>query len=212
MTDVGSSTSLLYSQEVILAEPISCPAFLPAIGGTDSSSSSRGWFERALYCRENKIISQLLIDNRTTSLQERGLDITEKKKKKRTCVVDLAGAGVNSLEKLIHLLIRHFLAQICEDIFELANTDKARHILIEDLETTAVLLGVAGVAEAAWSVENALEGLEVDCWEKRGTLSVSVLRSKVAANGCSGSLTVTTNVLLKVADLGESRVLAACAQ
>jgi len=96
--------------------------------------------------------------------------------KRRTGVIDLAGAGVNGLEQLIHLLIRHLLAQVCQDVFELANTDEARHILIEDLESTAVLLGVAGVAEAAWSVENALEGLEVDCWRATDTLLVFVLR------------------------------------
>lgn len=96
--------------------------------------------------------------------------------KRRTGVIDLAGAGVNGLEQLIHLLIRHLLAQVCQDVFELANTDEACHILIEDLESTAVLLGVAGVAEAAWSVQNALEGLEVDCWRAKDTLLVFVLR------------------------------------
>lgn len=79
-----------------------------------------------------------------------------------TCVVDLSGARVDSLEQLVHLLIRHLLAQIRQDVLELADADEARHVLVEDLETAAVLLGLAWVAEAAGAVQHALEGLKVD--------------------------------------------------
>jgi hypothetical protein len=79
-----------------------------------------------------------------------------------TCVVHLPGAGVDSLEQLVHLLFRHLFAQVRQDVFELADTDEARHVLVKHLETAAVFLGLAGVAEAARPVENALEGLEVD--------------------------------------------------
>lgn len=72
-------------------------------------------------------------------------------------------ARINGLEQLIHLLLGHLLAEIRQDVLELADADKACHILVEHLEAAAVLLGLAGVTEATWPVENALEGLEVDC-------------------------------------------------
>jgi len=74
-----------------------------------------------------------------------------------THVVDLSTAGVNGLEQLIHLVIAHLLAKICEDVSKLTNTDKSGHLLVEDLETTAVLFWLARVAEAARSVEDFLE-------------------------------------------------------
>lgn len=77
-------------------------------------------------------------------------------------VVDLAVGGVDSLEQLVHLLLRHLLAEVGEDVLELADADVACHVLVEHLEPAAVFFGLAGVAEAAWAVENALEGLEVD--------------------------------------------------
>ena len=80
----------------------------------------------------------------------------------RTCVVHLPGASVDSLEQLVHLLFRHLLAQVGQDVLELADTDEARHVLVKHLEAAAVFLGLAGVAEAARPVEDALERLKVD--------------------------------------------------
>lgn len=77
-------------------------------------------------------------------------------------VVDLAGACINSLEQLVDLLLGHFLAQVGQDVLQLADANEARHVLVEDLEAAAVLVGLAGVAEAAGTVEHALERLEVD--------------------------------------------------
>lgn len=75
----------------------------------------------------------------------------------RTCVVDLAGTRVHGLEKLVDLLLRHFLSQIGKNIFELTNADKARHVLVEDLETSTIFFGLARVAEPPWSIQDALE-------------------------------------------------------
>lgn len=80
-----------------------------------------------------------------------------------TGVVDLARAGVDGLEQLIDLFIRHLLAEVGQDVLELADADEARHVLVEDLEATAVLLGLAGIAEATGAVQDALEALKVDC-------------------------------------------------
>lgn len=79
-----------------------------------------------------------------------------------TSVVDLARAGVDSLEQLIDLLIGHLLAEVRQDVLELADANKARHVFVEDLEATAVFFGLARVTEAARAVQHPLEGLEVD--------------------------------------------------
>ena len=80
-------------------------------------------------------------------------------------IVQLAGAGIDGFQQLVHLLIAHLLAQVREDVAELAHADEARQVLVEDLEPPAVVFGFAGVAEAAWTVQDLGEGVEVD-WEK----------------------------------------------
>ena len=80
----------------------------------------------------------------------------------RTGIVDLAGARVDNLEQLLNLVVRHLLAEVRQDVLELADANVARHILVKDLETAAVLLRVAGVAEAAGPVQDTEKGLEVD--------------------------------------------------
>jgi len=74
-----------------------------------------------------------------------------------THVVDLSTAGINSLEQLIHLIVTHLLAEIRQDIPELTDTDETSHLLVEDLESAAVLFWLAWVAETTRSVENFLE-------------------------------------------------------
>ena len=48
-------------------------------------------------------------------------------------------------------------------VAQLTNPNKPRHILVEHLKTPAILLRLARVPEAAWSVEDLLEGVEVNC-------------------------------------------------
>jgi hypothetical protein len=45
----------------------------------------------------------------------------------------------------------------------LSHADEACEVLVEDLETPAVLFRLARVAEATGSVEDAAECIEVDC-------------------------------------------------
>lgn len=92
-----------------------------------------------------------------------------------TNVVDLAAAGVNGLEQLVDLIVAHLLAQVGQDwrdmsvtsslgestfggaghtVSELTDTDEASHVLVKDLETTAVLLRLTGVAETTSAVED----------------------------------------------------------
>jgi len=80
-----------------------------------------------------------------------------------THVVQLPTARVHSLQQLIHLIITHLLPQVREDIPELSHADEAREVLVEDLEAAAVFFGLAGIAEAAGTVEDLLEGIKVDC-------------------------------------------------
>lgn len=78
-------------------------------------------------------------------------------------VVNLARASIDCLQELIHLLLGHLLAQVGQDVLELTNANKASHVLVEDLETAAVFVRLAWIAEAAGTVEYALKCLEVDC-------------------------------------------------
>jgi hypothetical protein len=91
-----------------------------------------------------------------------------------TCVVDLARAGVDSLKELVDLLVGHLLAEVCEDVLELTDTDETCHILVENLEAAAVLFWLAGIAEATGAVQDALEGLEVDCAECQHVVALAV--------------------------------------
>lgn len=80
-----------------------------------------------------------------------------------THVVQLAGAGVHSLEQLIDLIIAHLLAKVRKDVAELAHANKSCELFVEYLEATAVLFGLARVAESTGAVEHALEVVKVDC-------------------------------------------------
>jgi hypothetical protein len=125
-----------------------------------------------------------------------------------THVVQLARAGVHSLEQLIDLIIAHLLAEVCKDVAELAHADKSCELFVEYLEAAAVLFGLAGVAESTRAVEDALEVVKVDC-----RITESVFPHRVAyAHILQGILTVAAHLALKVLDLCESRVLAACSE
>ena len=91
------------------------------------------------------------------SVSWRALDRTDA----HTHVVDLAAAGVDSLEQLVHLVVAHLLAQVGENVSQLSNANVSRHLLVKDLEAPAVLLGLARIAEAAWSVEHLLKRVKV---------------------------------------------------
>jgi hypothetical protein len=83
---------------------------------------------------------------------------------KLTPVVHLVIARIDgALEQLIHLLLAHLLAQVGQNVLDLALADKAAPVLVEDLEAADVFLDIKGFAEAAGAVENLGEGVEVDC-------------------------------------------------
>lgn len=77
-------------------------------------------------------------------------------------IIDLATGRVDGLEQLVDLVIAHLLAQIGQDVAQLADADEARHVLVEDLEAAAVFFRLARVAEAAGPVEDLGEGFEID--------------------------------------------------
>jgi hypothetical protein len=59
----------------------------------------------------------------------------------------------------LHRIIKHTVSQ-------LSNTNKARHILIEDLKSTTIFLRLAGLTETTWAVKDFEERVEVDCNNK----------------------------------------------
>lgn len=92
-----------------------------------------------------------------------GLCLVREDRPDQIHVVDLSAAGIDRLKQLIDLIIAHLLAQVCEDIAQLTDADEASHVLVEDLKATAVFFRLARISEAAWSVEDFAEGVEVDC-------------------------------------------------
>jgi hypothetical protein len=78
-------------------------------------------------------------------------------------VVDFTRTRIDGLQQLIHLLIAHLLAQIRQDVSQLPHADETSHVLVEDLETSAVFFGLARVFETAGSVEDLAKRVEVNC-------------------------------------------------
>jgi hypothetical protein len=82
---------------------------------------------------------------------------------RHTSIINLPTPRIHRLQQLIHLIITHLLPQIRQDIPQLPNPNKARHILIKDLEAATVFFRFARVTEAARAVEDLREGLEINC-------------------------------------------------
>ena len=79
-------------------------------------------------------------------------------------VIHLVIARINrALKQLVHLLLAHLLAQIRQDVLDLALADEPRAVLVKHLEAADVLFDVEGLAEAAGPVEDLAEGFEIDC-------------------------------------------------
>ena len=102
-----------------------------------------------------------------------------------TSIIDLPTARVHRLQELIHLIVAHLLSKIRQDcepqsalplflfhthksrrkhtVSKLAHTDEARHILIKHLKAPAIFFWLARVSKSTWSVQDFLEGVEIDC-------------------------------------------------
>jgi hypothetical protein len=85
-----------------------------------------------------------------------------------TPVVDLVIARIDgALEQLIDLFLAHLLAQVRQNVLDLALADEPAPVLVEYLEAANVLLNVEGLAETTGAVEDLGEGVEVDCASER---------------------------------------------
>jgi hypothetical protein len=69
---------------------------------------------------------------------------------------------LHALKQLIHLLVRHLLAQLREDIAQLARADEPVPFLVEHLEAADELFGCACGFEPVWAVQDREESLVVD--------------------------------------------------
>ena len=102
----------------------------------------------------------------------------------RTSVIHLVVTRVNrALEQLIHFLLAHLLAQVGQNVLDLALANEPRAILVKDLESADVLFDIERLAEAAGPVEDLGEGLKVDCglvsvdreeWTRQGPVGKGV--------------------------------------
>jgi hypothetical protein len=72
-------------------------------------------------------------------------------------VVDLAAAGVDSLQELIHFFVAHLLAEIGQNVSQLADPYETGHVFVENLEATTVFLGFSRVSETTGSIEDFAE-------------------------------------------------------
>ena len=96
------------------------------------------------------------------------------------------------------------------------NANEAGEVFVEDLEAAAVLFGLTGVAEAAWAVEDACEGVEVDWVAISARLDklwlMSILRASCDVFGSMnlGRLTVSAHLSFQVSNLRQRRVLPTC--
>lgn len=81
-----------------------------------------------------------------------------------TSIINLIIPRINrALKQLFNLLLTHLLAQIREDILDLAFADETAAVFVEDLEAADVFFDVEGFAETAGAVEDLGEGVEIDC-------------------------------------------------
>lgn len=88
-----------------------------------------------------------------------------------TPVIDLVVARIDrALEQLVDLLLAHLLAQVRQDVLDLALADEPAAVFVEHLEPADVLFDVEGLAEPAGAVEDLGEGVEVDCGVLAGRL------------------------------------------
>jgi hypothetical protein len=102
-------------------------------------------------------------------------------------------------------------------VSQLSDADEAGHVLVEDLETAAVFLWLAWVAEATRSIQDAAEGVKVDYIPTNILVSAMISGSRSRFSRLrlgvgTKQRTVTAGRLLQVGNLGEGWVLAACAQ
>jgi len=131
-----------------------------------------------------------------------------------TPVIHLVVPRINrALEQLLDLLLAHLLAQVGEYVLDLALSDEAGAVLVEDLEAADVFFDVEGFAEAAGAVEDFAEGFKVD-W--RGSAAVrgraGGVRTERWGRKRRVELTVCADTTLQIANLGERGVLPAGAQ
>jgi hypothetical protein len=95
-----------------------------------------------------------------------------------TSIINLPTTRIHGLEQLIHLLVTHLLPQIRQNIPQLTNPNKPRHIFIKDLKAATVFLWFTRVPEAAWAVEDFGEGLEIN-YSNHPILTSTLLRMDV---------------------------------
>ena len=132
-----------------------------------------------------------------------------------TPVVNLIIARINrALEQLIDLLLAHLLAQVRQDVLDLALADEPAAVLVEHLEAADVLFDIKGLAEAAGAVQDLGEGVEVDCTAVRLACGVEAAQPGRRAGITIGAerRTVGAHTALEVCDLGQCGVLSAGAQ
>jgi len=105
-------------------------------------------------------------------------------------IVDLTTAGVNGLQELIDFFVAHLLAQIGQNVPQLAYANETSHVFIENLKATTVFFGFPGVSETARSIEDFAERIEVN-W---GLVSQGVCFARVESRSYNLRLQSSPNL------------------
>lgn len=71
-----------------------------------------------------------------------------------TSIVYFSAGCIDGFEQLVNLVVTHFLAEVGQDISQLADAYETRHVFIKYLEASAVFFRLARIAKTAWSIEN----------------------------------------------------------
>lgn len=115
-------------------------------------------------------------------------------------VINLATTRIHSLQQLIHLIIRHLLAEIRENypdqphasksrnqekltIPQLRHANHARELLVKHLKAPRVFLWISRVSETAWSVQHGAKGIVVELLPEPAAQRRYLRESRVLAAG-----------------------------
>lgn len=82
--------------------------------------------------------------------------------RKSTSIVYFSAVRIDGFEQLVNLVVTHFLAEVGQNISQLADAYETRHVFIKHLEPSAVFFRLARIAETARSIENFGERVEIN--------------------------------------------------
>ena len=91
--------------------------------------------------------------------------------------------NVDTLEQLIHLRVTKLLTQRRQNVAQFTNTNKSSLVLIKDLESTDVVLGLTKRFKSIRTVDNLGKGIKIEITAKGAFQFINLAQSGVLAHG-----------------------------